>query len=221
MNSLAVELGEAGRKGEARRIISHVLASPYAYAYPEWQETANELKPSNRAFISVPQIESQPAKIKTAKVHASESDQPATVVSFPKLKEAAPPKKPERITPQELTEMTRNEKREMILTAIRSDAIRESEYDKLIFMFGLLDKGPSVNILDLEDETVLDDIMVVWSNLVPPEELAAVLSALRDCDNDRRRNDLIDRMIRKAFEQSRLCGLTESEWRHKVESKLP
>ena len=44
LNSLAVELGEVGRKYEARNVIKHVLESPFIIAYPEWQETAEELK---------------------------------------------------------------------------------------------------------------------------------------------------------------------------------
>src|SRR5205085_9125263 len=49
LNSLAVELGEAGRKDEARNIMRVVLASPFAFAYPEWRETAEELREANRS----------------------------------------------------------------------------------------------------------------------------------------------------------------------------
>ena len=50
LNSLAVELGEAGRINEARNVCNLVLASPFAIAYPECRETAEELKGSNRSF---------------------------------------------------------------------------------------------------------------------------------------------------------------------------
>ena len=52
LNSYAVELGEAGRKQEARNISRFVLASPFAHAYPEWQETANDLMGINRSFVA-------------------------------------------------------------------------------------------------------------------------------------------------------------------------
>ena len=42
-NSLAVELGEAGRLEEARHLSEAVVRSPYAGAYPEWQETRAEV----------------------------------------------------------------------------------------------------------------------------------------------------------------------------------
>lgn len=44
LNSLAVELGEVGRLEAARRIMRRVLASPFAFAYPEWRETGNEIR---------------------------------------------------------------------------------------------------------------------------------------------------------------------------------
>src|SRR5688572_26690587 len=53
LNSYAVELGEVGRKYEARNIIQSVVASPFAFAYPEWRETAEELKGPNRSFVVI------------------------------------------------------------------------------------------------------------------------------------------------------------------------
>ena len=44
LNSLAVELLEAGRIEEARNISNIVLASPYAFAYPEWRETREDIE---------------------------------------------------------------------------------------------------------------------------------------------------------------------------------
>ena len=52
LNSYAFELGEDGRKEEARNVSRIVLASPFTFAYPEWQETANELKEPNRSFVA-------------------------------------------------------------------------------------------------------------------------------------------------------------------------
>jgi len=43
LNSLAVELAEVGRTAEAGNICGATLASPYAHAYPEWRETAEEI----------------------------------------------------------------------------------------------------------------------------------------------------------------------------------
>jgi hypothetical protein len=220
LNSYAVELGEVGRKQEARNISRIVLASPLALVYPEWRDTAEDLKPANRAFISVPQIEYRYVKASQPATE-TEKKKPASVVAFPPLKEAPPPQKPDRLTPREINELTASQKRELILTAIRTSPALESDYDKMLVMVGLLKTGPTDKVLDLEDDALLDDLMVDWSNQIEPEELAAVLSALRDCDDSLRQRDIFDRMIRIAFEQTQLCGITEEQWRLRVERRLP
>jgi hypothetical protein len=221
LNSYAVELIEAGRRQEARNISHIVIASPFAPAYSEWQDTADELREPNRAFVSVPHIEYKPVEVEPREDHqASEPQQPASLIAF-KLKEAPPPAMPERVTAQELDTMTASEKREFILAALRSGAIRESDYNQMIFMLGLFECGPATEVIDLEDKTILDEILIEWANLIEPEQLAGVLSALRDCDDDLRRTNIINNMIRKAFEYSQTCGITEEEWRLKVERKLP
>ena len=96
-------------------------------------------------------------------------DNPQTVLSFPPLKEAPPPKKPERLSPQEISDLTTDEKRELILAAIRSRPMRESEYNKLMVMVGLLKTGPADKVLDLEDDATLDDLIVDWANLIGPK----------------------------------------------------
>jgi tetratricopeptide (TPR) repeat protein len=42
-NSLALEMGEAGRFQEARNVIDRVLRSPIAHAYPDWFATRDEI----------------------------------------------------------------------------------------------------------------------------------------------------------------------------------
>jgi tetratricopeptide (TPR) repeat protein len=53
LNSLAVELGEANRKDEARNVSRILLASPLIPVYPEWRETAEDLRPSRRSMVTV------------------------------------------------------------------------------------------------------------------------------------------------------------------------
>ena len=56
LNSLAVELGEVGRIEEAANISRIILASPYAFAYPEYRETGQELalrEYKSRSVVSV------------------------------------------------------------------------------------------------------------------------------------------------------------------------
>jgi tetratricopeptide (TPR) repeat protein len=225
LNSYAVELSEAGRKDEARNVINQVIASPFAHAYPEWQETAKELKELSRTSISVPQIERKLVEVEIKETpHASAEAKPSNpgrVVSFPPLKEAPKPKRPEIIGSQEFADMSSADKREFILAAVRTELLPETEYNKMVFMLGLVKSDAAPNVIDLEDEKVLNDLMIEWAHLIEPDELAGVLSALRDCEDDQRRTTIIDKMIRKVFEYSRVCNITESDWRLKVERRLP
>ena len=61
LNSLAVELCVAGRLEEACNISNIVLASPLAFAYPEWRETSDEIafkEYRSRSTISFSQVAS-------------------------------------------------------------------------------------------------------------------------------------------------------------------
>ncbi|MFP5265659.1 MAG: hypothetical protein ACLGJB_27565 [Blastocatellia bacterium] len=222
LNSYAVELGEAGRTQEARHICRLVLASPFTHAYPEWQETAQDLRAPDRSFAAVPSIERKQAEVETIEARqADQPERPATVVPFPPLKEARDPKRPEPVNPQELGDMTLADKKEFILRAVRAELLPENEYNKFIVMLGLAKGGTSRHVIDLEDEEVLSELIVNWAHLIEPDQLAGVLSALRNCKDGARRNKIMDNMIRKAFEHSRTCNITESEWRLKYERRLP
>jgi hypothetical protein len=225
LNSYAVELGESGRKDEARNIIKHVVASPFAFAYPEWQETAQELKEPSRTFISVPHIKHEPVEVQSIQAHQASKEarpnRPRRLIPFPPLREAPKPTKPKRVTPQEFGDMTLDERAELVLAAIRSGEVREGDYIKLVMSLGLLESGPASKVIDLEDEAVLNGLIINWAHLIEPEELTAVMSALRDCQDDVRRNEIIDMIIRKAFEYSQTCNVTEADWRRQFERKLP
>ena len=59
LNSFAVELGEVGRIEEAQNVCRITLASPFAFAYPEWRETWQELALrgyKSRSVVSVPKL---------------------------------------------------------------------------------------------------------------------------------------------------------------------
>jgi tetratricopeptide (TPR) repeat protein len=221
LNSYAVELAEAGRKGEARNISRLVLASPFAYAYPEWQETVQELKEANRAFISVPPMKLEPDKVKQPARTETKSELLAKVLSFPQLTVAPLPKKPAKLTPHEYSELTASDKKELILAALGSGAISDDDFYRLIVMLGLVKIGPADKILDLEDDEVLDDIAILWSVQIGAEEFVGFLSALRDCDDSFRQRDILDRLICKIFHETQQCGITEDEWRLRVERRLP
>lgn len=97
---------------------------------------------------------------------------------FQKLKEAPPPEKPERVSPTDWDDLTAREKRERIMTALRTGAISERHYDNLALQVGMLKSGPASKVIDLEDETLLNDIVIEWAHMNDPDLMAAVMSAL-------------------------------------------
>jgi hypothetical protein len=220
LNSLAVGLGEAGHKQEARDIIKHVVASPFAPFYPEWKETARDLKEPNHSFITVPsieydhaEIEARPKVVPIQPQQPTEPEEPARVISFPGpgLREAPRPTQPKRVKRDELSEMTPAQKRELLLVGIKSGRIVEGEYNKLLFISGMVESGPSEQVIDLEDEALLKRIVMHWCNMIEPEQFAAVMSALRDCTDDLRRKEIIDSMITIAYEQTAYSTDSERE----------
>lgn len=62
-NEVAFELLQAGRIEEARRFSLYALAAPYARAYPEWRETAQEIEQAREpiaAHKSILRVETKP-----------------------------------------------------------------------------------------------------------------------------------------------------------------
>ena len=133
----------------------------------------------------------------------------------------APPSKPNPVSPLELSEMTESEKREMLLSLINSRVNLGRDYDRLLIAVGLVTPGPGANVIDLDDLALIDDIISEWCNLIEPEQFAAVMSALRDCDETARRKNIVDAMISVAFRQTGASIDSEEEWRTQVECHLP
>jgi tetratricopeptide (TPR) repeat protein len=91
LNSYAVELGEVGRKQEARNISRIVMASPFADAYPEWQETANDLREAHRPMVTINSSQHIPHNVLLMPVtepakSAARLDEPARVLDLQKWK---------------------------------------------------------------------------------------------------------------------------------------
>jgi hypothetical protein len=137
LNSYAVELGEAGRLNEARNVTRLVLASPFAYAYPEWQETAEELKPANRSFVVPDPSPPHMGKLLSMPVveHAKPQrlNRPARIINFLQWKKKMGKDDDDRygLTPEQLKEMTPSEKLCYILNSINTD-FTEADFDKVI-----------------------------------------------------------------------------------------
>ncbi|MFP5265572.1 MAG: hypothetical protein ACLGJB_27095 [Blastocatellia bacterium] len=81
LNSYAVELGEVGRKEEARNVSRIVLASPFALAYPEWQDTHADLnlKQKSRSSVTI----TRQGKLPKQQPRPKQSKPKDNVIKFP------------------------------------------------------------------------------------------------------------------------------------------
>jgi hypothetical protein len=137
LNSYAFELGEAGRRDEARNVSRLVLASPFAYAYPEWQETAEELKPPNRSFVvpdpSPPHMGKLLSMPVVEQAKPQRLDRPARIINFQQWKKKMGKDDDDRygLTPEQLKEMSPSEKLCYILNSINPD-FTDEDFDRVI-----------------------------------------------------------------------------------------
>jgi tetratricopeptide (TPR) repeat protein len=145
LNSLAVELAEAGEYEAATKASRIVLASPYAFAYPEWRETGQDLAlrgyksrssvrvktiPGNLLYL--PEREACEPSDTSTQLEVSE---PRPVSSLEKWKEAKMVKEPngEEINPDKMSEQDMVMKLIQMLTTGEGDEKKIRELLKSAF----------------------------------------------------------------------------------------
>jgi hypothetical protein len=106
LNNYTVGLSEYGRIEEAGHYINLALASPFAFAYPEWRETRDELERrgwrSSRSVVAVPGKVSLDNNVtyirsalgKSSPVHSTGPCAPAKVLTSSKWKKTSMNKQP-------------------------------------------------------------------------------------------------------------------------------
>jgi hypothetical protein len=238
LNSLAVELGEVGRVQEAKHISNLVLTCPFLDAYPEWCGTAEELaekaRSKSRSVVAMPSKQTVSEQPEAERVEfdfapdksSSEtkpSREPASVLLFPRRNGHQPKTtRPAAITRSEYDRWTVSQKRAMLLAVAHDEDTPEDDFDKMLEAGGFVLKEEEFpKALDLETPGELEDIVTLWVNgEFGPERFAAIISALRDCEDNLRRKNLMDRMISYAFRESGAGIDSENEWRTRVEARL-
>jgi hypothetical protein len=150
LNSLAVELGEAGRKYEARSICHHVLASPFAIAYPEWRETAEELRGPNRSFAALSPSPPRMGKLLTMpaveRAGPARQGRPARVINLESWKAKMGKKKNGDKSLEEL------DSRELLLRLMELGTATEMTDDKLHKVVAMME-----SLLSEPDEPQMPD----------------------------------------------------------------
>jgi hypothetical protein len=255
LNSLAVELGNAGRIEEAANASNFVLASPLAPVYPEWKETREEIRlKAQRAFRSSlgtsasslrPRQELSQAVSSQAhdsnRIRSSQSSRKTPLDLLPhrraplsarvlpfrgrKLERSATQLTAGHFGPAtNLEAIQQTEKRAAVARLFMDEHTPVEVLDRMIEAARpLLDaeRDDSPESIDLESPGQLEGMTRRWLNgAVSPDELAAVLSALRDCEDHNRRTNILNQMISYAFAETTLHFEAENDWRMRVEARL-
>ena len=234
LNSLAVELMAVGRLEEAANASRRALASPYADAYPEWQETGRDIsvkrrRPSRSVVtvgspVGLSEVQGETPNSTLLMDAAAEAQREgrSSILIFPdRTQRASNETTPLTLTPEHLSKMTVSEKRDLLLTRAQDFDIPEEVYDRLLLAAVDPAHEELSRKIDLESPGILEEMVTLWINGgIEPDELAAVLSAIRDCDDDLRRTNILDRMISYAFHESRQGLVSEELWRKRFEARL-
>ncbi len=148
LNTIAVELTEAGRLEEARNASQIALASPFAHAYPEWRDTLDEIElralhpsRSTTAFtreaaewknvIALP----PPRRDLPVTERAEESQPPARVIKFPTKKRSTSGKERQQLDPSEKRRIVSEKLYEMFLSALDDEPVNRDLVEDLYRVF--------------------------------------------------------------------------------------
>jgi tetratricopeptide (TPR) repeat protein len=161
MNSLAVELGEAGRFEQARQASAIALASPYAPEYPEWRETLDEIESkiqrASRSMVAVARVPSEigdpPTEIMSwAGGHVRPSDSApqranysASIVCFQdwkkKVEKETRDNSRRKPTTEDIRSMEFTEKQATITRFVYADDVTEEMLDSILQLTSLPNTG--------------------------------------------------------------------------------
>lgn len=148
LNTLAVELTEAGRLEEARNASRIALASPFAHAYPEWRETFDEielraLRPSRsttaftreaaegKNVIALP----APRRDLCVTARAEEPHPPARIIKFPTKKRSTSGQIRQQLDPFEKRRIVSEKLYEMFMSALDDEPINRDLVEDLYRVF--------------------------------------------------------------------------------------
>jgi tetratricopeptide (TPR) repeat protein len=148
LNSLAVELGEAGRLDDARRASEIALRSRYSSGYPNWRETLDDIlvkqRSASRSFISVSQQMGAAANLINMPVAAQAVSKPADrdlepkqarVLSFQQWKTMLKGSNRTlvgKLTPEQRKRMTTGEKLIRLMDLISQDNTDDETIDRIL-----------------------------------------------------------------------------------------
>ena len=235
-NSLAVEYGELGRIEEAQNASRIALASPFANIYSEFGDTSKDIsQKARRASRSVVAISSKETlredhtdeEILNEQTFITTDEQeggPGNKLLLFRKRAFKSNKVPLYSHLQaKPNQLTLAQKRSRVTDIAYS--LAEGDLDRLLELANELDDRPAQprrpREINLEERGNLEMLISLWTTGdLNVDDHVAVLSALRDCDDNLRRKNIINLMISYMFRftQERMEG--EHFWRKRVEAQL-
>jgi tetratricopeptide (TPR) repeat protein len=148
LNSYAVELGEAGRIEEALKVSRITLASPFAFAYPEWRETGQDLALRGyRSRSSVPIIQSFPGNI----------------VQMPQREPSATRTHPAIFGPAPVRSLEKWKEKKMVKEPNGEDKIDTKKMSERELILKIIELSSNENITEGELREILDAVIKITS----------------------------------------------------------
>jgi hypothetical protein len=116
--------------------------------------------------------------------------------------------------------MSVGQKRSLVMEVARDSNTSAEILDKMLEVAGVIgldeDENPvyKTRTIDLEHKSYLERLINLWvQGEVSPDDFAAVISAIRDCNDTFRRNNILDQMISYSFHASPQRIKSEDKWR--------
>jgi hypothetical protein len=111
-----------------------VLASPFAYAYPEWRETAKDLRPARRSFVTISSPSSNVRRLpeRDANTQSILQQEPAHVLDFAKLRKKIAKKRKKQDEEKSIYQMSLKDMGYRLLELVTDNRASEAQMRTLL-----------------------------------------------------------------------------------------
>jgi tetratricopeptide (TPR) repeat protein len=230
IRNTAEEIRQKARRASHSRVA--LSAIPVDFDKLVEDELANSSVVSiGRDFFDTEMISAEPLGVRdtgsdeTAPSHPPAFKEPASLLPFPNLfadlADAGQRSPSSQINILHFFRMSVGQKRSLVMDVARDPNTSAEILDKMLEIAGVVrlgeDERPAykTRTINLKHRGFLEALIRLWvQGEVSPEEFVAVLSAIRDCTDTFRRNNILDQMISYSFHASSQQIKSEEMWRN-------
>lgn len=129
------------------------------------------------------------------------------------------------INPLHFCRMSVGQKRALVIEVAKDRKVSGEILDRMLEAAGVIgtdeEESPVylTKTINLERRSFLEELISIWvESEIGPDDFAAVMSALRDCQDEFRLSNLIDQMISYSFHATTCRIHSEEDWRRELEA---